>query len=169
MLPSFIWPEPTDDSDRKLIHDIIEYKCHLVAIPPDKQGPGYVFSIGLYLHFRHPELVLFGLDHQVAGTAVNDIRALVEQGRCSQNMDILDEIFTNVSVMTIDVDPRFYRAYLGTALWFYRSVGSDFPVLQIVWPDKKGHFPWNSEVDEKAKKRQPILANSLALPKDPSI
>lgn len=158
MLANFKWPTPTDDSDHKLIRDVIEYKCHLVMIPRDEQGPGYVFSVGLYLHFAHPEIVIFGLDHTVAGTAINDICSLVQKGRRFQNRDILDEILSNVSVMAIDVHPNFYREYLGTALWFYRSVGPAFPVLQIVWPDKKGHFPWDPEVDYKAKDLQPVLA-----------
>jgi hypothetical protein len=47
--------------------------------------------------------------------------------------------------------------YLGTSLWFYRSVGRFFPVLQIVWPDKQCRFPWESGFDEKARELQPVL------------
>jgi hypothetical protein len=158
MLANFKWPKPDEESDHKLIRDVIEHKCHLIVIPPDEHGPGYVFSIGLYLHFEHPEFVLFGLDYQTAGTAINEISALVQQGRRFQHKDVLDEIFQNVSVMLVEVDPKFYRDVLGTALWFYRSVGRDFPVLQIVWPDKRGRFPWDADFDQRAREKQPILA-----------
>jgi len=158
VLTNFKWPEPQDDSDHKLIRDVIEHKCHLIAIPADEHGPGYVFSVGLYLHFRHPEFLLIGLDYKVACTAINDISALVQQGRRFRHRDILDEIFKNVSVMLVDVHSKFYREFLGTALWFYRSVGDDFPVLQIVWPDKQGRFPWDSDFDERARDIQPVLA-----------
>jgi len=70
----------------------------------------------------------------------------------------LDEVFENLSVMLVDVHPKFYREFLGTALWFYRSIGRDFPVLQIVWPDKRGRFPWDADFDERTRDRQPVLA-----------
>jgi len=158
MLANFKWPEPDDETDWKVVRDVIEHKCHLVAIPTDEHGPGYVFSIGLYLHFQHPEFLLIGLDYQVAGTAINDMSALIQQGRRFRHRDIVNEIFENVSVMLVDVHPKFYREFLGTALWFYRSVGYEFPVLQIVWPDKRGRFPWDSDFDERARERQPVLA-----------
>lgn len=158
MLKNFKWPEPEDDSEGKVVRDVIEHKSHLIVIPSDDYGPGYVFSIGLYLNFRHPELLLFGLDYKVASSAINDISRLVEQGRRFLHRDVLDEVFENISVMLVDVHSKFYREFLGTALWFYRSVGSDFPVLQIVWPDKRGRFPWNSDFDERARELQPVLA-----------
>jgi hypothetical protein len=75
MLANFKWPEPDDETEWKVVRDVIEHKCHLIAIPPDEHGPGYVFSIGLYLHFAHPEFVLFGPDYPIAGTAINEISA----------------------------------------------------------------------------------------------
>jgi hypothetical protein len=39
--------------------------------------------------------------------------------------------------MSMDQD----HVHLGYALWFYCGMG--FPVLQVVWPDRSGHFPWD--------------------------
>ncbi len=42
--------------------------------------------------------------------------------------------------MFLPVLPRYYRSYLGYACWLYG--GSDFPVWQCVWLDRKKLFPW---------------------------
>ncbi len=161
MLANFKWPEPKEQVDDKVIRDVIEYKCHIIGIPQDEQGPGYSFSIGLYLHFNHPEIVIFGLDHEIAAAAINEICVLVEKGHRFQNKETTNELFNDIGAMLIDVNPKFYKEYFGTALWFYRSIGDKFPVLQIVWPDKLGRFPWDSSFDEKSKHLQPILAENF--------
>ena len=159
MLENFKWPEPKEQVDHRLIRDVIEYKCHIIGIPEDDEGPSYSFSIGLYLHFNHPEIVIFGLNHEVAGTVINEICRVVEKGRRFQNQEITNELFVNSSATTIDVHPKFYKDFFGTALWFYRSIGDKFPFMQVVWPDKQGCFPWNSDSDKKSRDLQPILTD----------
>jgi hypothetical protein len=43
--------------------------------------------------------------------------------------------------MFVEVDPAYYKEYVGYALWMYER--PDFPMLQCVWPLKSGHFPWD--------------------------
>jgi hypothetical protein len=39
--------------------------------------------------------------------------------------------------------------------WYYK--GSDFSVLQLVWPDKKGIFPWQIGFNPAFVHAQPVL------------
>jgi hypothetical protein len=157
MLSNFTWPKPENDFDRKLIKDIIEHKCHIVGIPEGKHGPLYSFSIGLYLHYEHPEILVFGIDHQVAATAINDIRDLLERGLRFGHGDVSNEVFEGYRSAFVEVDSAFTRYYLGTAIWFYRSLSRAFPVLQLVWPDKRGKLPWELGYDSRCEARQPVL------------
>lgn len=157
MLPNFKWPEPKEQVDYKLIGDVIEHKCHIIGIPQDEQGAGYAFSVGLYLHFNHPEIVIFGLNHNDAGAVINQICTLVEKGRRFKHEEVSNELFEGVSAKLIDVAPKFYKEFFGAALWFYRSIGDGFPFMQVVWPNKNGIFPCDPICDAASKKRQPIL------------
>ncbi|HEX3890673.1 MAG TPA: DUF4262 domain-containing protein, partial [Verrucomicrobiae bacterium] len=113
MLANFKWPEPKKQIDDKIIRDVIEYKCHIIGIPEDNEGPKYSFSIGLYLHFNHPEIVIFGLDHKIAADSINGICAMVEKGHRFKPKEITNEIFGNVSATFIDVHPKFYKEFFG--------------------------------------------------------
>ena len=41
------WPEPADEYEEKLTHDVREFGWHVIGIPDDDVGPGFVYSIGL--------------------------------------------------------------------------------------------------------------------------
>jgi hypothetical protein len=50
---------------------------------------------------------------------------------------------------------RWYRAFFGGAIRFYRK--PPFPVLEVVWPDKGGFFPWQAESSVSYRDLQPQL------------
>ncbi|WP_256348316.1 MULTISPECIES: DUF4262 domain-containing protein [Pseudomonas] len=37
------------------------------------------------------------------------------------------------------------------------SIKADFPALQMVWPDKQGHFPWEPAYDQSYSRFQLLL------------
>jgi hypothetical protein len=47
-------------------------------------------------------------------------------------------------------------------VWFYE--GLDFPVLQSVWPDKEGNFPWEPEFSSELNALQPLLTQRIGWP-----
>jgi hypothetical protein len=53
-------------------------------------------------------------------------------------------------------DPASYREHVGYARWFYR--GDEFPLLQLVWPDKAGRFPGEPGANPALARQQPLLA-----------
>ena len=66
-------PEPRDDSDRKVIHDVETHGWHVVNILPESETPGWAFTIGLGQSFSHAEIVVFGLDSELAHLLLNDL------------------------------------------------------------------------------------------------
>jgi len=51
-----------DAQERKeILKNIEEYGCHLILIEGDNYCPAFVYSIGLYQKFGHPEIICFGL------------------------------------------------------------------------------------------------------------
>ena len=48
-----------------------------------------------------------------------------------------------------------YREHVGYALWF--NGGYNFPLLQVLWPDKRGRFPGDSDTDAGIARVQPCI------------
>jgi hypothetical protein len=44
----------------------LAYGWHVVKILEKHETPGWAFSVGLYKNFNHPEIVVFGLNDEVA-------------------------------------------------------------------------------------------------------
>jgi hypothetical protein len=54
-----------------------------------------------------------------------------------------------------EVEPQYYGAYLGQAIIFHQTV--TFPILQVVWSDRTGRFPWEEGADPRWRKQQRLL------------
>jgi hypothetical protein len=54
-----------------------------------------------------------------------------------------------------EVEQRQYEAYFGQALVFHKTAA--FPVLQVVWPDTQGHFPFEAGFERRFQGKQRLL------------
>ncbi len=54
-----------------------------------------------------------------------------------------------------EVEPQHYESYFGQALVFHGT--SAFPVLQIVWPDTQGRFPFEPSFERRFQGKQRVL------------
>ena len=76
-------------------------------------------------------------------------KKLIEIGR--NYHDILEKY----PVQFLTVDKRNIPDYFGQAISYYQTV--DFPALQLIWPDDKGIFPYESDFREDLIYLQPLL------------
>jgi hypothetical protein len=153
----FEWPKPEEEADERLIRNVREYGCHILRIAGDDQTPDYAFSIGLYVNYDHPELVIFGLSSDASKSIINDIRDRAKAGQKFADGDICDDVLVGANVSFARVPLQAYDTYLGTAIWFYSKSPRPFPCLQIVWPDREGRFPWDTGFDAEMRRFQPVL------------
>jgi Domain of unknown function (DUF4262) len=162
MLDNFEWPKAEDEGDEIVIRNVRKRGCHIVGIPFDERGPGYEFSIGLFVNYGHSEVVIFGLDPHVSVPIINDVRDRAAAGRTFVAGDICDDLLVGYKVCFVEVPLVVYPEYLGTAIWFYGNPPRKFPCLQIVWPDRDGLFPWDAGCDPGVKDGQPLLKKKLS-------
>jgi hypothetical protein len=54
-----------------------------------------------------------------------------------------------------EVERRFSDEFFGQAIAFHRT--RDFPVLQIVWTDRQGRFPWDDGFEPRFEGKQRLL------------
>lgn len=156
-------PTPEDAGDEKLLSDVQRVGWQVVGIVPeqDEEGPPYAFTVGLFHTFGHPEIVIFGMEPERIWPILNHIGDEVRAGkRFASGVRYLGLIEDYPCAM-LNVDPGNYRAYLGTAIWFYRR--EPFPVLQCVLPDKACWFPWDAACHPTYAALQPLLASEAEL------
>jgi hypothetical protein len=157
MLPNFQIPVAADDHDRKLLSDVENYGWHVLNIFSDESGPGYSFSVGLYHKFGHPEILVMGLSQPVAHQLINLAAGHIARGKEFQAREREEDLAQGFACSFVPILAEHYQEYLGYGIWFYRSLKQPFPAFQLVWPDKQGRLPWESNYDERFFKLQRLL------------
>ncbi|WP_160713261.1 DUF4262 domain-containing protein [Chitinophaga solisilvae] len=142
-------------SNKKIQKGIDKDGCFFIVVPPENHVPGYVYSIGLFQKFNHPEIICIGLEEDDLGTLVNNACELVKRGQTLCLSTNYTEFLQGVSVQFLLVDKLHYPYYLNEAIDFYDS--SDYPAIQLIWPDEQGLFPWEPEYNSDYKFLQPLL------------
>ncbi len=137
--------------------DIATYGWHVIKVFEDDEGPGFAFTIGLYERFDHPELIVFGLPLETMHLMLNGAGEAVRAGRTYTAGQSYDGILEGYDCTFRRVPLSHYQAYLGYARWYYD--GDDFPVLQLIWPDREHRYPWAAPADAWIRKGQPVLAD----------
>jgi len=160
LLPNFRWPEPGGEPDEKLIADVHRYGCHILRVLADDTGPEFAYSIGLYLNYEQPEVLIFGMPVDKAQLILNDLAERASRGARFFAGESSDLFLEGYSVSFVEIPLEAYREHLGFAIWFYASLPGPFPAVQLVWPDRDGRFPWDSGVDAEFRALQPVLGGS---------
>jgi uncharacterized protein DUF4262 len=148
-------PKPTGPADQKVIDDIKEYGWHVVLIPEQDGTPGWAFTIGLTRSFGHPEFVVFGLRSKVAHWLLNEIGKRIRSGHRFQVGENVQGLLESATCTLRPVATTWFRWFFGYAQWFYG--GAKFDVLQVIWPDWSGRFPWDDGFDAAPLLPQPLL------------
>ncbi len=148
----------TDDLQpalRQLLDDVDEYGVHIVHITADDKGPAYSFTVGMFENFAQPELIVFGLEEEVAHELLNAAADEADAGHQYLDGSKLDGLLVDYPVRFVTVPKTCYAEHLGLAVWAYE--GDSFPCVQMVWPDKQGRWPWDAGVREGFAASQPVL------------
>lgn len=161
-------PEPQDAFDRKLLADVREHGWHCVLVadehhpehaalnaalaPHPVYDAAFAYTVGLWLTWRHPELVLVGRwphAHAIIASAV----ALVTAGRRLQDGETSDEVLDGYDVRFARVSEGRRVELLTYADW--ANGRRPFEAIQLVLPDSSGRWPDDPGYDSYP---QPLLA-----------
>jgi hypothetical protein len=135
--------------------NIERFGCLVMHVSAEEDLPPFAFSVGIEATSNAPEIVVIGLKQAVAHFIVNEYNRRVRAGEVLQPGSRYEGFIEGFDVAIIDVHKDFYSEYFGYNLWYYS--GSNFRMLQLVYPNTSGVWPWESEASEWFKKWQPIL------------
>lgn len=144
-----------DDMEDAVRDNIKEHGWHGMKVPEDDAGPGFVYTIGLYRTFGHPEMICIGLPLDVAHQGLWECARHIRAGGTLGDGCEFWEAFQDARCAFRTVLTRHYREYLGYARWYYE--GDAFPVVQMLWPDSCGKLPGDEGCAESTVRLQTPL------------
>ncbi|MDG4834181.1 DUF4262 domain-containing protein [Solwaraspora sp. WMMD1047] len=120
---------------------------------PDITTP-FAYTVGLTAH-DYPELIIAGLPPEVAHGLLNDLAGRLydkaERFACGQRISDLIAGYDAVLVEGAPIDALLP----GVAIARYGR--NRVRLLQVVWPDPQGRFPWDAGYDVDPD-TQPLIA-----------
>ena len=129
-------------ADENIVADVKEYGVSVMLVEAGEEGPKFGYSIGLYQTYKHPEVIVFGLNPEVTHWVINELARRIKAGRRCEVGKKYRGLLEGYGCMFRAVPKECYPDYFGSALAFYP--GNDFPAWQLVWPDKQRRFPWSA-------------------------
>lgn len=143
------------ETEERIISDVKEHGFHIGYISGDSYLPGFAYTIGLYHTYEHPEIICFALKPEAMGVILNHAADLIKKGQRLRTNQLYQGFLEGYQVQFLAVQKEHYPDYLGYAGWFYQDW--NFPVLQLLWPDKQHRFPWEADFNPNWKFKQPLL------------
>lgn len=152
--------EHNKETEEIILENVKKYGFHIALFEKDSYLPDFVYSIGFYKNYQHPEIIIFGLKPEVMANLLHSFEEKIKKGvKFNLNEDYTG-FLSNYPVRFIKVDKNYYPDYLGYCGWFYNQT-FDFPAYQLVWTDKEGKYPWEESFYENWKFKQPLLDRNI--------
>ncbi|MFL6600745.1 MAG: DUF4262 domain-containing protein [Steroidobacteraceae bacterium] len=124
----------------------------------ERSEPPMAYTMGLVENFGHPELIIFGLPMEVSHKALNTlVRRFVRPGGHVPLGEPIDRVFERFPVAAKMLATEVAERYALMAERRARERSLPLSVVQIVWTDPEGRFPWESAYDRSFDGIQPRL------------
>ena len=128
------------EDEQEVLRHVESYGWSVTNIREQDGASGWAFTIGLFENFGHPEVAIFGMTAKSRHSILNWIGKNVRNGQLFTSGTEHDWVLEQHKCWSRDVQKTWYRDLFGWAIWFYG--GTDFPVVQCLWPSKDGTYPW---------------------------
>lgn len=163
-------PSPFTPVDEHLFHVQAAIDRHGVfhtCVLGDQHHPDYQYTVGLLLQ-DHPELTIIGPEARTGAGVLQHLFERVRDGERFEADESVDHDVMGIPVRFLDVPDEHYTVphclLAGIPSYLAHTTGilPDRVVLQVVWPDSDGRWPWDPDVDPTVRRDQPVLAHGDA-------
>ena len=136
-------PEPETDFDRQFFAKIVEHRWGVLSIPDDESVGVYSYTVGMRARFGH-ELCVFGIAPSKAVHILNHAGNVAEESGPFAEGERRSDILNGYDCVFRTVAASRHEDLFTYGLWYN---GRGMTVLQLVWPDDAGRFPWDDGYD----------------------
>lgn len=145
------------EADAKALADIAQYGLHVISVMEEDDSPPFTYSIGIEQSLGLPELIIIGLNSDVAHSAINACyQQMKDGGAIVPGARVADLLSGGFECLIGTTSPERVADYMGWAAWLYKD--KPFRAYQIIWPSTTGVFPWEAGTNDWLIARQPLLA-----------
>ena len=140
------WRQSTlRDFNRKEIDTIEKFGYQVLSVADECSSLSFAYTFGLFDTCGLPEIVEVGLPHKTAFALLDEAANRLRNGVKLSEGRHIGFFRAEVQCEFRRVDPKWVQHVMLGAKWFYE--GSDFPVLQAVYPDLENRFPEDANFD----------------------
>jgi hypothetical protein len=153
-------PSSRGDYERDVAWHVRSHGWSVIALPEEHELPGWAYSVGLRHSVGAPEVCMFGLRVGDMHTWLNAVGERVRDGLELRPGTLVHDVLDGHPLLVRPVHPSWHADLFAFAVDFYRQ--PPLPMVQLIWPDRHGLFPWEPGAGARCQRDQP----SLWLPKD---
>lgn len=124
-------------------------------------GENHSYTIGFTDLFQHPEIAIHGLSSRIAHSFMIALHEKLKAGERFEPGRNYDNISSGYPTHFIEVHPLNLPDWFGQATRVY---GADTRILQMVWTDTKGKFPWEAGFERKFVGKQHLFNEPVLYP-----
>lgn len=153
----------------KITSNVSTFGWHVIKVLGDEEVPPFAYTVGLSVTYDHPEVVIFGLNHDL--DFMHHVLALIEKrvakGETFHHGDKKRGLLEGFTCVFARFPKTAYDEHLGQAVQHLGGKKA-FSAVQCIWPDPKKRYPWDLKVAPQILARQPVFNRPDAGPRDGS-
>ncbi len=148
--------ERRSGNDQRVADDIREYGCHVISVfDPDEKHPTFSYSVGIQASTGAPEAIVVGVRHQLGHAMVNAYNRQICKGVQFKRGVLHTGFLEGFSIYVEPTKRRLLSEYTLGCERYYQ--GTDYSVVQLIYPSTAGLWPWQAAASEWFKSNQPML------------
>jgi hypothetical protein len=151
---------PANDYERSVLRNVETFGWHRTSASsrdPDAGEPPFSYTVGLHQSYGGPEFIMFGLNSTTAHSILDLCAERLKDGRGLNLSEPNYDLIEGSPCLFVEVPRHLHYDYVYSALSFYAEL--EFPLYQVVWPDREGYFPWHPAATDDFRASQPVLGN----------
>ena len=140
------------------------YALEAVAAQPEADPPigSCTYTIGFPEAFGFADVVVFGLTPAAAGGLLGLLADMLRGGtEIPIGVEVVGLFDGEQRALFVNVDVADHVDTFATAIAWYRSTDPpSLPVVQLLWPDRRGFLPTEHGYDARLRWAQPVIGTA---------
>lgn len=120
-------------------------------------GPSFLYTVGM-TQLGAPELICFGIPDKYIYPVVMHMYQEIKEGKRKKVVGRDDDLW-NFPTYFDEPDAIKIQDYATATFEYCEAMGLTPRFRQLVWPDKRGFYPFEAQFDPEMKKAQPYLGS----------